>query len=135
MPKCERCGDFTDNQAKGQYYYCSGCLDHFTEIRSNGVVVEQDSASDKYHVIVTARDSSMDGGSEMSQVNALARGKYIADETGLPALFKYERSGSQWVLDKYLQAHPSIRQDVHERLRRVPDRTSSGLLSKIRNFL
>lgn len=135
MAECERCGDFTDNSAEGQYHYCDDCLDRFAEIESNGVIVEEDSADGEYHVIVTARDSSMEGGSEQSQVDALARGKYIADETGLPALFKYETSGSRWVLDEYLRAHPDIRQDVHERLRRVPDRTADGLLNKIRSFL
>lgn len=135
MPECERCGDFTDNQAEGQYYYCNDCLDRFAEIESNGVIVEQDFTEDGYHIILTARDSSVDGGSETSQVSALARGKYIAEETGQPALFRYKSSGSQCVLDGYLQAHPSIRQDVHERLRRVPEQTSDGLLRKITNFL
>jgi hypothetical protein len=135
MAECERCGDFTDNSAEGQYYYCDDCLDRFAEIESNGVVIEQDSDDGEYHIIVTARDSSMDGGSEQSQVDALARGKYITDETDLPALFKYESSGSRWVLDEYLKAHPSIRQDVHERLRRVPEQADDGFLNRIRNFL
>ena len=103
--------------------------------RSNGVIVEEDPEQDEYHIIVTARDASVDGGSEQSQIDALARGKYVADETGLSAIFKYETSGSRWLLDEYLEAHPDIRQDVHERLRRVPDRTDDGLLSRIRNFL
>lgn len=135
MAECERCGDFTDNPAEGKYNYCDDCLDRFAEIESNGVIVEEDSSSGEYHIIVTARESSMEGGSEESQVNALARGKYIADENNLPALFKYETSGSRWLLNEYLQAHPDIRQDVHNRLRRVPERTDDGLLDKIRNFL
>jgi hypothetical protein len=135
MAECERCGDFTDNSAEGQYHYCDECLDHFSKIESNGVIVEEDPANDEYHIIVTARDTSIEGGSERSHVDALARGKYIADETGLPTLFKYETTGSRWDLEAYLQAHPDVRQDVHDRLRRVPNRTSDGFLSKIRNFL
>jgi hypothetical protein len=134
MAECERCGDFTDNPADGEYHYCDACLDEFAEIESNGVVVEG-GAGDEYHVIVTARDASLDGGQELSQVNALARGKYIADENDLPALFKYQPSSSRWVLEEYLEAHPGIRQDVHERIRRVPDRADDGLLTRIRNFL
>ncbi|TSD15095.1 hypothetical protein DP107_04370 [Haloglomus irregulare] len=79
MAECERCGDFTDNPADGEYHYCDDCLDEFAAIESNGVIVEEEPDSGAYHVIVTARDSSMDGGSEDSQVDALARGKYIAD--------------------------------------------------------
>jgi hypothetical protein len=135
MPECDRCGDFTDNPAEGEYHYCDDCLNRFAEIESNGVIVEQDSEGGDYHIIVTARESSMEGGSEHSQIDALARGKYIADETDLPALFRYKRSGSRWELDEYLKAHPDIRQDVHERLRRVPGNTNDGWLSKIRDFL
>lgn len=135
MAECERCGAFTDNLAEGQYHYCNDCLDCFAEIESNGVIIKEDPSDNEYHVMVTAQESSVNGGSEQSQVNALARGKYIADETGLPVLFKYETSGSRWVLDEYLRAHPDIRQDVHERLRRVPEEADDGLLSKIRSLL
>lgn len=134
MPECVRCGDFTDNPADGDYYYCDDCLDRFAEIEERGVIVEQEKEGD-VHVIVTAHDEKFDGGTEESQVHGLARGKYIADETGLPALFKFERSGSRWVLDEYLTEHPDIRQDVHERLRRVPDKSPEGFLDRIREFL
>jgi hypothetical protein len=134
MAECVRCGDFTDNPADGEYHYCDDCLDHFAEVEGNGVIVEEDPADDAYYIIVTARDASMDGGSESSQADALARGKYVADETGLPALFKYKSSGSRWILDEYLEAHPKIRQDVHDRIRRVPDQ-SDGLISRVRSFL
>ncbi|SEH63810.1 hypothetical protein SAMN05192561_11728 [Halopenitus malekzadehii] len=135
MAECERCGDFTDNAADGRYHYCDDCLEHFTTVESEGVVVEEDPTADEYHIIVTARDASMDGGSEQSHVEALARGKYIADETGLPALFKYETTGSRWDLETYLQEHPSVRTDVHDRLRRVPEGTDEGFLGKVRRFL
>lgn len=134
MAECDCCGDFTNNPTEGQYHYCDACLDRFAEIESNGVIVEEDISNNEYNIIVTAQSSSMEGGTERSQVDALARGKYIANKTNLPALFKYTTSGSQWVLDEYLNAHPSIQQDVHERLRRVPDRTDGGLLNKIRNL-
>jgi hypothetical protein len=103
-------------------------------IEDRGAIAE-DTVSGDVHVIVTAHDESFDGGTEGSQVDGLARGKYISDETGLPALFKYESTGSRWVLDEYLEAHPKIRQQVHERLSRVPERSSNGLLQRIRDFL
>lgn len=134
MPECARCHDFTDNSAEGEYYYCNSCLDRFAEIEQRGVIVE-DATDGEVHVIVTASDESVDGGTEQSQVDGLARGKHIADETGLPALFKYERSGSRWLLDEYLQAHPDLRQQVHERLRKLPNDSSSGLIERVRDLL
>lgn len=135
MPECVRCGAFTDNKPEGKYHYCDDCLDYFAEIESSGVIVEQSEQGGKYHVIVTDREASLDGGEELSQPEALARGKYIADECNLPALFKYKQTGSTWVLEEYLKAHPGIRGDVHDRLRRVPEQTSEGFLDRIRQFL
>jgi len=135
MPECVRCGAFTDNPADGDYHYCDDCLDRFAEIEQSGVVVEQDEVGGDYHVIVTNRDASLDGGTEYSQTEALARGKYIAEECDLDAVFKYKRTGSIWILDEYLEAHPELRQKVHERLRRVPDETPDGFIDRIRDFL
>ncbi|WP_340099473.1 hypothetical protein [Salinibaculum salinum] len=134
MAECARCNDFTDNTAEGEYHYCNDCLQTFQEIEQHGVVVEDTDGGD-VHVIVTAHETSFDGGTESSQVDGLARAKYIADETGLDGLFKYGRSGSRWVLDEYLEAHPEIRQDVHERLSRVPETKSAGLIDKIKSIL
>ena len=134
MPECVRCGDFTDTPKDGDYHYCMDCQDQFAEIEERGIIVE-DTAGDEVHVIVTAHDSSFDGGTEQSQVDGLARGKFISDETGLPALFKYEQTGSKWVLDEYLQSHPEIRQQVHERISRIPSKQKSGLLSRLREWL
>lgn len=134
MAECARCGAFTDNEPEGEYHYCADCLDTFSTIEQSGVVVEQATEGGEYHIIVTDGNASLDGGQEPSQVDALARGKFICDECGLEGVFKYKHTGSTWVLSEYLEEHPSIRQDVHERLRRVPDQ-SSGLLNRIRNFL
>jgi hypothetical protein len=134
MAECARCHDFTDNPADGEYHYCDDCLDEFAEIEQRGVIVE-DEPGGGVHVIVTASDTSIDGGKEQSQIDGLARGKHIADETGLPAIFKYERSGSRWLLEEYLEAHPDIRQQVHERLRKLPDDSSSGFLNRVRDLL
>ena len=134
MPECVRCGDFTDNDPRGEYYYCADCLDTFAEIEQSGVIVEQDEAGGDYHIIVTDHGASVDGGTELSQTEALARAKHISDEEEVSALFKYDRTGSRWILDEYLQAHPEIRQDVHDRLRRVPEKADDGIFAKIRNL-
>lgn len=133
MPECARCHDFTDNSSSGDYHYCDDCLDRFAEIERSGVIVE--GSGSNYEVVVTDAGAQKRGGQEYSQVDALARGKLIADEHGLDALFKYEETGSRWLLDEYLRTHSSIRQDVHERLRRVPDNEKAGLLATVRDFL
>ncbi len=133
MPECARCGAFTDNQTSGEHQYCDNCLDRFAEVENSGVVVE--GGNGDYHIVVTDSAIQDEGGKETSQVEALARGKYIADEHGLDALFKYHPSGSTWILEDYLGQHPDIRQDIHERLRRVPEGTPSGIIERIRSFL
>ncbi|MFC4247231.1 hypothetical protein ACFOZ7_09510 [Natribaculum luteum] len=136
MPECARCGDFTDNKPSGQYNYCDVCLDRFAAIEANGVVIEQSDEQDGYQILVTAPDSEYNGGTEPSQTEALARGKYIADNENVDAVFKYSHTGSIWELDEFLKEHPDIRQDVHERLRRVPERlpSSRSILGRIRDL-
>lgn len=132
MPECARCGGFTDNPSSGEYYYCDECLRNFAEVEESGVIVDR--RGDDYHILVTDSDASIDGGVEHTQVEAIARGKHIADECGVDGVFKYEKTGSRWLLDEYLQEHPEIRQDVHARLRRVPDRNSRSPLDKLKEI-
>jgi hypothetical protein len=134
MPECTRCGGFTDLSSDGEYHYCESCRDEFQNVEKSGVIVEQDTDGD-VHVIVTAHEEEFDGGTESSQVDGIARGKYIADEADLPAMFKYRRTGSMWILDEYLNEHPDIRKQVHQRLSRVPEESREGLLDRVRTFL
>lgn len=130
MGECVRCGTFTDLPAEGDYQYCEDCRERFAEIETNGVVIEQSDGG--YHVYAMS-EADIDGGWEDSQVAALARGKHIADDLGVAALFKYEETGSRWVLSEYLRAHPSIRGDVVERLARVPDNGDKGLVDRLKS--
>ena len=134
MAECARCNAFTDNPAEGEYPYCDECHDYFETIRESGVIVQQMTDSEGYQIYVTAKKGHNQGGVEKTQVNALARGKQLADEYGLEALFEYQRSGSQWGLDEYLQAHPEIQRDVRERLRRTPAQTDGGFMKRLRNL-
>ena len=134
MAECARCSAFTDNHAKGDYPYCDDCHDRFENVRESGVIVRQIPDSGEYQIDVTTSTGRNQGGTEKTQVDALARGKHLADKYGLEALFEYQRSGSQWMLDEYLQAHPEIRQDVRERLRRTPEKTDGGFVKRLRNL-
>jgi len=135
MPECARCHRFTDAEPVGKHRYCDQCRNRFREIEQHGVVIEGGGRNDYYITVTADADASVSGGKEYGQAEALARAKRISDETGLDVLFKYEPNGSRWLLDAYLEEHPSVRQDVHTRLRRLPDDTSDGLLSRVRNLL
>lgn len=135
MAECSRCGDFTDNPADGDYHYCDDCQAEFNRIRDRGVIVQQNRSQGNYNIYVSAQDERHRGGTEESQIDALARGVYLTDELGLDGLFEYERSGSQWILQEYLQEHPSIKSDVVDRLSRVPEKTEPGLLDRLRSML
>ena len=135
MPECARCGDFTDNPAEAEYHYCDSCVDHFQQIRNSGVIVRLIDDRGNYEVSVTVPGQEGDGGREGSQVEGLARGKMIADELGVDAIFEYKDTGSQWDLEAYLNAHPSVRSSVYNRLSRVPDRSIAGYLSRLKRKL
>lgn len=134
MPECIRCGAFTDTDPIGEYHYCADCREAFQKVQDRGVIVEH-RADGTVQVSVTAHQESLDGGIEETQIDGLARGKQLADSAGLPALFIYEPSGSRWLLDEYLSAHPEIRADVRERLRRAPEQTNDTFLERIRSLL
>ena len=133
MGECARCGAFTDVPAEGDYQYCLDCQAEFDDVADSGVVVER--TGDGYHVHARTESVDSSGGMEDSQTDALARGKYLADELGVRALFRYDETGSQWLLEEYLREHPSIRRDVVERLSRVPEEGGSGLLDRIGDAL
>lgn len=134
MPECARCGDFTDNPAAGQYHYCDACTDLFDAIRSQGVVVTQANNGDGYEILVTVSGAEDRGGHEDTHVEALARGKLLADELGADALFEYDSTGSRWVLENYLDRHPAVNRDVEKRLQRVPEDRSKSLLGRLRSL-
>lgn len=133
MGECARCGAFTDNPAEKEYQYCDDCHQLFDEIRQEGIIVQQ-ARPGGYEVYVTKNSDKYEGGTEKRQADGLARAKYLEDELNAKALFEYQRSGSQWILNEYLQAHPDIRRNVMSRLNRVPERTEQGVLSRLRDL-
>jgi hypothetical protein len=88
-----------------------------------------------YEVSVTVSGMEGRGGREPSQVEGLARGKKLADELGTNAMFEYPKTGSQWDLESYLNAHPDVRASVYDRLSRVPNRSIAGLFTRLKRAL
>lgn len=131
MPECERCGAFTDNPAEKEYHYCDSCQSKFEEVCQNGVVIQQSKPNGDYNIFVASENEDYQGGTESSQVDALARAKHLSDKLRMEALFQYKKSGSRWMLEEYLQAHPSIRRDVLDRLSRLPENQDAGFIQKM----
>lgn len=134
MGECARCGNFTDNPAEGEYQYCDDCQSRFDEVRRNGVVVREKADGNGYEISVNRSSNPHEGGVEDDQVDALARGKFLVEQTGETGLFEYRTTGSQWILEEYLQEHPQIRRDVNDRLSRVPEKADGGLLQKLKSL-
>lgn len=133
MAECARCNAFTDNPAEGKYHYCDDCLAEFEEIRTTGVVVEPVGRSDGYHVQLPRKFDGYESGQESNQADAIARGKWLCDELGLDGLFVYHETRSTWPLDEYLRAHPLVRRDALDRVRRVPSSPRPSFLTRLRN--
>lgn len=135
MPECARCGAFTDNPAKKRYHYCQDCQHHFDRIRQNGIVVRSGARRRDNTVVVNDGRHSDRGGQEPTFIEALARGKKLANELALDAMYEYEKRGSQWDLDAYLNRHPRTRSKVFSRLSRDPTKSSAGLITRLRRML
>ena len=129
MPECDRCGMLTDSSQGGGYHCCENCRRAFSRVRESGVVVRGGGECD---VLVNVDGEFERSARGVTQTDALARGKLIADELGTDALFEYERSGSTWVLDEFLSDRPDVQAAVSERLSRVPERDEAGLGEKLR---
>lgn len=135
MVECARCGANTAAAGDGTPAYCADCRARFADVAEHGVVVEADESGGGYVVRVTADDASAAGGTEPSQVDALARARVVGQRADLPVLVDDTDTGSRWLLDEYLVAHPSIRREVQHRTERVAKRNTGGLLDWLRKRL
>ncbi len=48
------------------------------------------------------------------QMDALAAAKKLAEVNGVQAIFKYQKNGTKWILNNYLESHPDIMKKVKE---------------------
>lgn len=101
------------------HVYCTDCVATFERVAEEGVVVRSRHGEDRYDEIpyVVYWDGSTY--TEDDQATALARGTGLADENGVDGLFVYQRTGSHWSLDTYLDAHPDIATQVREKRRKL----------------
>jgi ribosomal protein L37AE/L43A len=118
---CTRCKRPVTSKAVqfGAYVYCDDCVETFERTSETGVVVRSRHGDDVYDE--TPYVVYWDGTAhpEDDQIAALARGSELADENGVDGLFVYQRTGSHWFLDAYLDTHPDIAADVREKRRKL----------------
>jgi len=61
-----------------------------------------------------------------TQVEALACAKLKMEETDSRGVFIYQKRGSRWLIDEYLDAHPEIAADVQKEVESLHDRDAGG---------
>ena len=102
-----------------QRIYCDDCVATFERIAEHGVVVrsrhDQSNFHEKPYIVTDGNHQYV----EHSQVEALARGRELADERETQALFIYWKTGSHWELSNYLETHGGIRNDVIREQRKI----------------
>lgn len=135
MVDCERCGEKIATSGQRVIRYCDACQETFSAIEANGVLVEQASVGESYQIYVTDTGVPFTGGQEDTQVDALARAKYITNQTGLDALVKQPCRGTTWLLDEYLAHHLMIEEEVAERLQAIPDDASLTIVNRLQDVI
>jgi hypothetical protein len=122
---CARCGEELDTneephwiQSSANYDYCNKCCRVFEQTRDEGVVVRNRYGNRDYQG-APYEGPGIGGQAPNNQTEALAGGLRKMREKNIPGLFIYQKTGSYWLIDEYLEAHPSIANDVESLLERV----------------
>jgi|GEM_PF-2439533 len=101
------------------HVYCTDCVATFERIAEEGVVVRSRHGEDDHDEIPYVVYWEGQAHAEDNQIAALARGTELAATNGVDGLFAYQRTGSRWRLDAYLDAHPDLASRVQERRRKI----------------
>lgn len=99
--------------------YCTNCVTLFEEIAEEGVVVRSRHDEPDYDEIPYVIHWDGTAQTAENQIEALARGKEVAERNDVAGLFIYQRRGSHWILDAYLDAHPDLRSKVVSERRKI----------------
>lgn len=132
MARCARCGAPGANPPRlnnhGEYNYCDDCQDQFDRARQNGITARSRHGNREfreypYEVSIAPQHTDkldaligQKSTTPQSQTEALAICKRVMDRYDIPGLFLYQKTGSVWLIDEYLQAHPSISQDIRREI-------------------
>lgn len=118
--KCARCGapvsDTTHYLAQGpEYDYCRECFNEFERVKEEGVVVRSRHGNREFNRF-PYEAPRINGKDPKNQTEALAGALKKMRQNDVPGLFIYQKTGSYWLIDEYLEAHPGIAEDVEEYL-------------------
>lgn len=131
--KCARCGDPVIGKkhwiSKGsQYNYCDECCEEFENVKEGGVTVRSRHGNREFRRF-PYEAPQINGEDPKNQTEALAAGLKVMREEDVRGLFIYQKTGSYWLIDEYLDAHPSIAEDVEKLL------ASSGRSKSLTDYL
>lgn len=112
---CSLCGTVQNQlnrtRPEGDHGYCDECWDTFEKVKESGVYIRGrhfNRSGRKWSYAVTGAHVD----ETHNQVKALAVAKDKMERRGCRGLFRYPPSGSRWLVDEYLEAHPGIAEDV-----------------------
>ncbi len=121
--ECLKCGKKFEKKDRDQRNYCPECEEEFQEVIDNGGFIVrnrfQKRKSKKYPYIIEKTENLKRGKQQTksqykTQVKALAAAKKLAEVNGVQAIFKYQKNGTKWILNNYLESHPDIMKKVKE---------------------
>jgi len=126
MSQCSRCGSAVDTDNKRTHHYCESCEAVFDEIRENGVTVRSRHGNREFERDPYDAPTYYADRHPQNQVEALACGKIKMERTDSRGVFIYQRRGSRWLIDEYLNAHPGIADDVQQEIELIRGTDDSG---------
>jgi len=130
MSQCSRCGSVVDTDTERTHHYCDDCKAVFDEVREQGVTVRSRHGNREFARYPYVAPSYYPNREPQTQVEALANAKIKMEQTDSRGVFIYQKRGSRWLIDEYLDAHPGIADDVREEIesiRGTDDRGGGGL--------
>ena len=131
MVECLKCGKKFEQDYQEKENYCPECEEEFQEVIENGGFIVrnrfQKRKSKKYPYIIEKTENLERGKQQTrnqykTQVKALAAAKKLAEVNGVQAIFKYQKNGTKWILNNYLESHPDIMKKVKEENEGFPSR-------------
>lgn len=142
MTTCARCGASNAGPPAlnlyREYEYCDHCNSQFKSAKENGVLVRSRHTNAEFERVPYVVEVSVEGidnphtqtaGSSnrpRNQTEALAMGKEMMGKHDLPGVFVYQDTGSVWLIDEYLDAHPGIAEDVEKEMK-----SRKGILARL----
>lgn len=126
MPQCSRCGSTVPDDTERTHHYCDNCSAVLDQVREQGVAVRSRHGNREFHQYPYEGPSYYADRGPENQVEALACAKLKMEETDSRGVFIYQKRGSRWLIDEYLDAHPSIAADVKKEMKSLRGRGDRG---------